>query len=152
MIRKINLHNRAEAFALLDLQSVSYVVEARLIGFYDIPPLNDTFDTLKKSKETFYGYYVQQQLAGAISFIRDGDMLDIHRMMVHPDYFRKGIAGALLAFVEQVENGIRHIVVMTGTKNEPAKNLYKKHGFVETEQKEVVPGVPMTSFKKIVTE
>lgn len=149
MIRKINLRNRTEVFALLDIQSLSYVIEARLIGFHNIPPLNDTFSTLRRSDETFFGYFIDHhRLVGAVSYKRDGDVLDIHRLMVHPDYFRRGIARSLLAFIEQVEAGVHTIVVKTGTKNVPAINLYKQCGFVEIDEKLIAPGISMTHFKK----
>ena len=150
MIRKIELKNRQEVFFLLDLQSVSYGVEARLIGFNNIPPLHDTIHTLQLSEETFYGYFINRRLVGALSFKRKNDIVEICRLMVHPDHFRRGIASSLIAFLEEKEEGVRQFTVMTGAKNEPAIQLYKKLGFVETEQNDVVPGVPMIAFKKIV--
>lgn len=150
MIRKIDLKNREEVFLLLDLQSMSYVVEARLIGFHDIPPLHDTIHSLQQSEETFYGYFIEGQLVGAISFKKIGDLADICRLMVHPDHFRKGIASSLLRFLEKSSDGIRRLTVMTGAKNAPAIKLYRKLGFIEVEQNNVVPGVPMVVFNKNV--
>lgn len=150
MIRKIDLKNREEVFFLLDLQSMSYVVEARLIGFHDIPPLHDTIHTLQQCEETFYGYFIERQLVGALSFKRKGDMAEICRLMVHPDHFRRGIASSLLLFLERSGDGIRQLTVMTGAKNEPAVKLYKKLGFAEVEKNDVVPGVPMIVFNKNV--
>lgn len=41
-------------------------------------------------------------------------------MIVHPDFFRRGIAQELLQFVLELEAGAEKFVVATGTKNTPA--------------------------------
>ena len=78
-------------------------------------------------------------------------MLDIHRLVVHPAYFRRGIGQALVRMVEQVEDGIKTIVVSTGAKNIPATRLYWQLGYIEKENKEVVPGLVITLFEKHLT-
>jgi GNAT superfamily N-acetyltransferase len=40
--------------------------------------------------------------------------MDIHRLMVHPKHFRKGIAKLLLEFIESNEEDIETIIVSTG--------------------------------------
>ena len=68
MIKRLNLNDINTVKDLLELQVASYIKEAEIIGFYDIPPLKDTVDSLKESKEIFYGYYVDNVLAGMISY------------------------------------------------------------------------------------
>lgn len=148
VIRKINLRDRSVTRQLLSLQQASYAVEVRLIGLTDIPPLKDTVKTLRQSGETFYGYFMTEELVGALSYKRTGDVLDICRLMVHPAHFRQGIASELLQRIETAEHSIRKVTVTTSTKNEPAKSLYKRHGFVEIKQEIVASGVPMTFFEK----
>lgn len=149
LIKEINLNDLRQVQQLLALQVASYTVEAELISFYDIPPLKDTIATLQASDETFYGYFTEdERLAGAISFKRDGEVLDIYRMAVSPTFFRQGIAGRLLQFVEKVEEGITRIIVSTGTKNYPAVALYRRYGFHEVEQRAIAPGVFVTHFAK----
>lgn len=148
MIRKLNLQDKDEATELLALQKLSYREEANLIGSDQIPPLHETLEALQQSIETFYGYFLSGQLAGAVSYKRDGDLLDIYRMMVHPDYFRRGIAHALLQFVEGCEPGIKRIIVSTGSLNMPARALYERAGFTETAEEEVIPDLWITHFEK----
>lgn len=57
---------RKNAEDILNLQIPSYQVEAEIIGSYDIPPLKDTVDTLQSCGETFFGYYDNEALCGAI--------------------------------------------------------------------------------------
>lgn len=149
MIDKLDLSNLAQAEELLRLQKISYQVEAELIGFYEIPPLKDTLTSLQACDENFYGYFIEDKLAGAISYKRFGELLDIHRMLVSPDYFRRGIAFSLLKFVTELEQvGLTKIVVSTGARNEPAKNLYRRVGFQEVEEVEIVPGLFITRFAR----
>jgi ribosomal protein S18 acetylase RimI-like enzyme len=148
MIRRLNLQDRGEAIALLALQKRAYRQEADLIGSEEIPPLHETLEALQQSTETFYGYILDRQLAGAISYKREGDLLDIYRMMVHPDYFRRGIARALLQFVEGCETGIKRIIVSTGSLNTPACTLYEHQGFTATAEEEIIPHLWITHFEK----
>ncbi|RNB81029.1 GNAT family N-acetyltransferase [Brevibacillus fluminis] len=150
MIRRMEIQNEAEAAEVLRIQIPSYQVEAELIGFADLPPLKDTVASLQACGETFYGYWVDGELAGAISYKREEDVLDIHRMIVHPAHFRKGIASQLVQYVLGQEQGLEKAIVATGAKNEPAKTLYLRHGFEVLQDQEVAPGVCITLFEKTV--
>lgn len=148
MIRKINFQDRVEVGRLLQIQQACYQVEARLIGFDDVPPLAISFENVRERGEIFYGYFKDRVLAGAISYLYSGGVLDINRLMVAPEHFRTGIAKALLQFIHTVEDNIRAITVTTSTKNEPAVKLYEQFGFVKTGEKEIALGISMTHFKK----
>lgn len=148
MIRKVDVGDIHEARMLLALQKLSYRKEADLIGSDEIPPLHETLEALQASSETFYGYFLDGQLAGAISYKRGDDLLDIYRMMVHPAFFLHGIARSLLRFVEGCEPGIKRVVVSTGSLNEPAVHLYLQQGFSAIDEEDVVPGLWITHFEK----
>ena len=148
MIRKLNLQDKHEAAELLALQKLAYRKEADLIGSDQIPPLHETLEALQQSTETFYGYLLDGQLAGAVSYKREGDLLDVYRVMVHPDYFRRGIARALLQFVEGCEPGIKRIIVSTGSLNAPARTLYEREGFRATSEEESISCLRITHFEK----
>ncbi|MFJ7935376.1 GNAT family N-acetyltransferase [Sporosarcina sp. NPDC096371] len=148
MIIKIDVTNQKIAEEVLSVQLASYKVEAELIDCYDIPPLRDTVSTLQRCGETFYGYYVDGELGGVISVKIEGDIIDIHRLMVHPKHFRKGIAKRLLDFIESHGEGDETLIVSTGSKNTPAISFYKKSGFVKMGEVKVKEGLSITSFEK----
>lgn len=148
MIQRLNLQEMHKAAELLALQKRAYRQEADLIGSDQIPPLHETLEALQQSTETFYGYILDGQLAGAISYKREGDLLDIYRMMVHPDYVRRGIARAMLHFVEVCEPDIKRIIVSTGSLNVPARALYERAGFTATAEEEIIPHLWITHFEK----
>ena len=148
MINRLEIEQFETARQVLTIQLPSYQVEAELIGFNDIPPLKDTVETLQACGETFYGFFCDGELAGAISYKRELDIIDIHRLIVHPAHFRKGIAQSLLSYLQQAEQDFVKMIVCTGQKNTPAANLYRKNGFVLTQEMEVAPNFFLTCFEK----
>ncbi|NHN35354.1 GNAT family N-acetyltransferase [Paenibacillus agricola] len=148
MIREIDLSDNHKALELLMLQQHSYRIEAQLIGFKDIPPLFDSPHSLKESGELFFGCYDRERLTGAISIKQAPKELTICRMMVHPEYFRRGIASRLLTFIEGLVFPGTPIKVSTGTNNEPAFRLYRKFGYEPFQVLEISPGITLTVFYK----
>lgn len=155
-IQPLSLQTNEDILQLLALQIASYRVEAELIGFEDIPPLKDGIQSIREANETFYGYFVHEdnedKLVGAISFSREGCVVTICRMMVHPNFFRRGIARALLAYIleDQENHGAQRFIVSTGTANEPAIQLYLSFGFSTKRLFTVPPGVSLTTFERPV--
>jgi ribosomal protein S18 acetylase RimI-like enzyme len=148
MIRLLDLNEIEIVRDILELQKASYIIEAELINFYDIPPLKDTIEAIKKCDEIFYGYYINESLAGIISYKISDKVLDIHRVAIHPRFFRLGVAGKLIAFIENLQLDINNIEVCTGKMNTPAVNLYLKNGYKEVKDIEIGEGIYLTLFKK----
>ncbi|ETI67096.1 GNAT family N-acetyltransferase [Neobacillus vireti] len=148
MIKKLYLHNLNLVKELFELQRASYLVEAKLINFFEIPPLKESMEELMQSGETFFGYFDGDELAGAISYTIAGSELTICRMVVHPNHFRKGIAQSLLTEVEKNNQNLSELKVSTGKENSPAKNLYLKNGYKLVRDLEVVPGLFISNFVK----
>ncbi|MBM7578654.1 GNAT family N-acetyltransferase [Jeotgalibacillus terrae] len=92
MIKKIDITDPAHAERVLQIQLLSYQIEAEIIGNEDLPPLKESAADLQHSGEMFYGYYVGEDLGGVVSFKMDQQEVDIHRLIVSPAYFRQGIA------------------------------------------------------------
>jgi ribosomal protein S18 acetylase RimI-like enzyme len=147
LIQLLDNKNSVAAEQIVKLQKASYKVEAELIGFMQIPPLLELPEDILNSEETYYGYFVEGNLGGIISYTIDKGVLDICKVAVHPDFFKRGIATKLIKLVEQVD-GIKSIIVSTGLKNEPAVKLYTSLGFVETHVCEVAQGVHIIHFEK----
>lgn len=145
--RQINLNVIMKCAEVFELQKKSYKIEADLIGTEEIPPLKETFEQLQGCGETFIGCYIDGRLAGAVSYIKEGKVLDIHRMMVHPDFFRRGIAKKLIAQLENIRYS--EMLVSTGAANTPAVGLYEKLGFERQNDSVVGDGLLLTNFRKV---
>jgi len=148
LIIKIDITNPNLAEEVLSIQIPSYKVEAELINFYDIPPLRDSVSTLQQCGETFYGCYLDGKLSGVIAIKTEEGLIDIHRLMVHPQYFRQGIANRLLDFIESGREGNETLTVSTGSRNAPATYFYEKNGFIKTRETKITEGLSITSFEK----
>jgi ribosomal protein S18 acetylase RimI-like enzyme len=147
MIEPIDVTNMLEAARVLELQRVPYRIEADLIGF-EIPPMRETHAELQSSGGVFHGWLEDGGLAGFVSHTLIGDTLDIHRVAVHPAFFRRGIARGLLQFVLQLEPLARRAIVQTSSLNDPGRRLYESLGFEVLDPREVAPGLSVTLFAK----
>lgn len=148
MIKNLDIKRDDIAKAVLDLQIESYKIEAEIIQFYDIPTLKDTIESIRKCDEIFHGYFIDGTLAGIISCKIEDNTLDIHRVAVHPKFFKKGIAKKLLNFIERYDKNVRKIIVCTGKENTPAVNLYLRMGYKEVRDIEISEGMYLTGFEK----
>jgi ribosomal protein S18 acetylase RimI-like enzyme len=144
----LDLSDNAVALDVLELQREAYRVEADLIGSDQIPPLRETLDELQRCGETFLGVLDGGVLAGAVSWRFDGETIDLHRLVVSPRYFRKGVGSTLVRGALAAEPSARRAVVQTGAANEPAKRLYRGEGFAPAGELEPVPGLRVARFVK----
>ncbi|MDE5415641.1 GNAT family N-acetyltransferase [Alkalihalobacterium chitinilyticum] len=149
MILKLDITEPQFATGIYDLQKKAYEVEANIIGYLDLPPLKETVQDLQQCGELFLGYVIEEKVVGAISYKTSADLLDIHRLMVHPLHFRKGIAQALLTHLEECEATFREWIVSTGTGNTPAINFYKRNGFQVLNEVKVDERLSITNLKRM---
>jgi ribosomal protein S18 acetylase RimI-like enzyme len=123
-------------------------VEAELIGTDAIPPLTETEEELRRCGERFLGAFLDDRLAGIVSWKFDGETVDVHRLAVDPEFFRRGIGVALVRAVGAAEPEAQRVIVQTGAGNDPAKALYRGEGFVEIGEREVGGGVRVSLFER----
>jgi ribosomal protein S18 acetylase RimI-like enzyme len=142
----LDLSDDVLAGSLLDLQQRAYAIEAELVGSDEIPPLRETVDQLRSCHETFLGALVDGLLVGAVSWRLDGDTVDIHRLVVDPACFRRGIGATLVRATLAAEPSATSAIVQTGARNEPAKALYLAHGFEQIDEVDVAPGLRVARF------
>jgi ribosomal protein S18 acetylase RimI-like enzyme len=145
---RLDLSDASLASELLTLQRRAYRVEADLIGAEEIPPLRETLAELQACGETFLGARVEGALAGAISWRVDGETIDLHRLVVDPAHFRKGVGLALVRAALAAEPRARCAIVQTGASNEPARALYQREGFMPVDEVEPTPGLRVARFTK----
>ncbi|WP_431801799.1 GNAT family N-acetyltransferase [Halobacillus andaensis] len=144
MIRLLNHRNSQTAKEMLTVQAAAYKVEARLIRSNKIPRLYDTVKDIQLSDETFVGYRESNVLTGFVSYKAANTDIEIHRLVVAPAHFKKGIGKALIGHLFSLSP--QKITVSTGTENKPAVQLYQSLGFKEGRKMEVAPGLWLTEF------
>ncbi|MFC0213584.1 GNAT family N-acetyltransferase [Paenibacillus chartarius] len=148
-IRKLEFADNRQALELLQLQLGAYRAEARLTGIHEPPLLAESITTLRQSKETFYGYFEEERLVGAVSFLVEGDVVTICRLMVDERLSRRGIASALLEAIQELVPGTRQWRVIAAARNAPALNLYRKIGFLEQSRQQLAPNLELITLTKV---
>jgi ribosomal protein S18 acetylase RimI-like enzyme len=140
-VRSLDVSDDATVRAVVALQREAYAVEAALIGSDGIPALTESIEAVQTTGEDWLGTADREGLAGAVSWreLADGT-IDIHRLVVAPRAFGRGIATALLDALDD-RFPDRPMVVSTGRDNAPARQLYARRGFDVVREREVVPGL-----------
>ena len=147
MIKKLAHREQQVAKQIQRLFRVSYAVEAELLGASVFPPLERQLQSYMQSDNAFYGYFSEGNLAAAAEIDAGTDATHIQSLVVHPDYFRRGIGSALVNFVFKTYPA-KVFTVETGAANKPATELYLKCGFKELYQYETDHGIRKVRFEK----
>lgn len=147
MIEKLKNSDLVMAKKIQIVFQASYKIEAKLLNATNFPPLQRTLENYIQSKTAFYGYSKNGELAAVVEINTDHDFILIRSLVVHPDFFRRGIAGKLIEFVfETFESNL--FIVETGLANGPATKLYEKFGFVAVHQWDTDFGIRKVKFEK----
>ncbi len=144
----LDLADEVIACSVLALQRESYAVEAELIGSDGIPQLTETLEELRAAGLEWLGTFDEAGLTGAVSWkILDDGTVDIHRLVVAPHAFRRGVASGLLDALDA--RFPRHpTLVSTGRGNGPALELYRRRGFTVVREREAIPGLWITELER----
>jgi ribosomal protein S18 acetylase RimI-like enzyme len=151
VITPLDLTDRELAERLLTIQHAAYAVEAELIGFDGIPPLQEDLAGLMSSTEHWLGRYDGDMLVGAVAYEITADAVEITRLIVDPAHARRGHGRALLDELDRLEPRPVSLVA-TGSANLPAVSLYQSRGYAAAGEVEVAPGIHITEFRRSVRQ
>ena len=132
---------------IVEVQQAGYRVEAQLTGYDGMPGLTEDAHAVAALEEVLLGATAGEQLVGVLGYSRHGAQVDVSRLVVHPDHFRKGIGTLLLRELHAREPDARRIEVNTSTGNTPATGLYLREGYVIVDRDDTGP-VPVSHFAR----
>jgi ribosomal protein S18 acetylase RimI-like enzyme len=91
-----------DAVEFLALQKIAYESEALLYGDWTIPPLTQTQQQIEAEFESkvFLKAVQAKRIAGSVRASLDSSTCYIGRLIVHPDYQRKGMGTQLMLKIE----------------------------------------------------
>ncbi|MFI9813433.1 GNAT family N-acetyltransferase [Saccharothrix variisporea] len=141
---ELDLADEATAVAVHRVGLRSYAVEAALIGSDAIPALHETVADVRALPLRWLGAHMDGVLAGFIAWAHEGDELDVDRLCVDPDHFRRGLGRRLVAAVLAFG---APVTVCTGAANAPAVALYEGVGFTRVGTFEPEPGLVLARFR-----
>ena len=99
MIVKLQNADLAIAAKIRSVFQVSYAIEAEILKAVDFPPLKRNLESFLNSPNTFYGYFINHELAGVVEIDQTNNKIHIQSLVVDPRFFRQGIASKLIDFV-----------------------------------------------------
>ncbi|WP_156755964.1 GNAT family N-acetyltransferase [Actinokineospora pegani] len=141
-IVELDLSDDDTAHAVHAVGLRSYRVEAEIIGFDGIPALHETPAQTRARPLRWLG--VGDPVVAFVGFTESAGGVDVDRLCVDPDWFRRGLARALLTAVLAATSG--PVEVHTGAANTPAIALYESAGFVRTATIDV-PGTQLARLR-----
>lgn len=140
-----------DASEILALQKIAYQKEATLYDDWNIPPLTQSLPEIQNEFKTsiFIKAIVGARIIGSVRASLDSDTCKIGRLIVHPEYQRKGIGSLLIQNIESQFPNTKRSELFTGTKSVDNIRLYRKLGYVECSQKDLSPKVCIVFMEKI---
>ncbi|HWQ96011.1 MAG TPA: GNAT family N-acetyltransferase [Candidatus Methylomirabilis sp.] len=121
----------SDAEEILSLQKLSYKSEAEIYNDFNIPPLTQTLEEMKRDfgDQIFLKAVIEGKIIGSVRAIAKEDSCDIRRLIVHPDFQNRGIGTKLINEIEGVFNTSRRFELFTGHKSEKNIHIYQKLGY-----------------------
>ena len=145
MIEMLQHEKLETAKTIRHVFQLSYAIEAELLKAKEFPPLKRPLEAYSTSQNAFYGFLIEEELAAVIEIDHKTEAIHIQSLVVHPKFFRRGIAAKLIAFVFKTYNS-KVYTVETGLANAPACKLYEKLGFKEVKQYNAEHGIRKICF------
>lgn len=124
---------------ILKLQYLAYQSEAALFGNKDIPPLTQTLDEVIEEYNNGIVLKLideEEKIIGSVRANVNEGTVYIGKLMVHPDYRRKGFGKKLLTTIEDFFTEER-FELFTSTRSKDNIRLYSSVGYKEFKKEKV---------------
>lgn len=143
--------NQDDACEILVLQKTAYQKEAILYDDWNIPPLTQSLPEIKKEfkMSVFVKAVLGDKIIGSVRASLNSNTCKIGRLIVHPEYQRKGIGTLLMQNIESQFPNAKRFELFTGTRSVDNIRLYQKLGYVEYRQEDLSSKVRIVFMKKV---
>jgi ribosomal protein S18 acetylase RimI-like enzyme len=130
----------ADAKAILALQKIAYRSEAELYGNPGIPPMTQTLPELRAQFENHVILKASTRRGRIVGSVRArfaGGTCFIGRLLVHPQFQRRGLGTALMAAIESRVPEAERFELFTGHRSAGNLRLYRRLGYRELRRERV---------------
>ena len=127
--------------SILELQYLAYRSEAELLGNFDIPPLKQTIEDVQREFQNgivLKAVTADDTITGSVRGYAENGTLFVGKLIVHPDFQKRGIGTQLLQEIENVCPQPRY-ELFTSDKSSRNMRLYERLGYVPFASKQVTP-------------
>ncbi len=140
-----------DAETILALQRLAYQSEAAIYDDFTIRPLIETLEDIRDRfhDRRFLKATEDGQIVGSVRAFQDGVVCHVERLVVHPDYQRRGIGMALLNMIETCFPAANRFELFAGQKSESIR-LYERAGYRVVRQERINEKVSFVVMEKTV--
>jgi len=140
-----------DASEILSLQKIAYQKEATLYDDCNIPPLTQTLTEIQNEFKTavFLKAILNDRIIGSVRASVNTDTCMIGRLIVQPEYQRKGIGTLLMQSIESQFPNAKRFELFTGSKSIDNIRLYQKLGYIEYSQEDLSQKVRIVFMEKL---
>jgi len=139
-----------DAAEILALQKLAYVSEAQIYDDYDIPPLAQTLEeiTAEFERSVVLKLVSDDRIIGSVRARETGGIVEIGRLIVHPDNQGQGWGRRLLAAMEAEFPRAACFELFTGDRSERNLHLYRSSGYVDVRHDQMNGGPTLVYLRK----
>ncbi|MEP7288274.1 MAG: GNAT family N-acetyltransferase [Chloroflexota bacterium] len=139
-----------DAAAILQLQKRAYQSEAALYPDDVIPPLLQTLEALQAdfAAQIFLKASFDSILVGSVRARLQLPTCFVGRLIVDPDFQKRGIGTALMLEIEQSCSAAQRFELFTGHKSDQNLRLYQKLGYREFKRESISQSLTLVYMEK----
>lgn len=128
---RISIAEEVDVEAILVIQKLAYQSEAKLYGDWSIPPLMQTLEDIRDefTRATFLKAVTGEAIVRSVRARMHERTCAIGRLIVHPDFQRRGIGTLLMDAIESAFRVAVRFELFTGDKSEGNIRLYTRLGY-----------------------
>ena len=140
----------ADAPAILALQKIAFEPEARASQMWEIPPLQETVESLREHirMATVLKAVDGERLLGSVRGIVTGSACLIRVLMVAPEVQGKGLGARLLRAIEDAHPAAERFDLTTNMVMVGNVRFYLSHGYEVVEQVQHSPTIRLACMRK----
>ena len=137
---------------VLKLQKLAYQSEAKLYNDWSLPALTQSVESLYEESlgSVILKAVIDGNIIGSVRAKTTKSTCEIGRLIVHPNFQRKGVGSKLLKTIENMHLHLQRFELFTGSISIDNIRLYEKHGYKITHTKPLSNTVSITYLEKYV--
>ena len=142
---------RIEDAALMrELQQLAFAEEGRQSGTRDIPPLQESVDSIAQHIRQEIALVAEQNgaLVGSVRGVKGNHGYVVRALIVHPERQGNGAGSLLLRTLEAAMTKPTRVNLTTNSSMKGNVRFYQKHGYTVQESTEPQPGIVLAHMSK----